>query len=44
MNCTRKLTLLGNGTKQIFAAAKDEGLICFSSPFDFTAVDLLEQS
>jgi pseudaminic acid synthase len=27
--------------KQIFEAAKAEGLICFSSPFDFTAVDLL---
>lgn len=29
--------------KQIFDAAKAEGLICFSSPFDFTAVDLLEE-
>lgn len=29
--------------QQIFAAAKAEGLICFSSPFDFTAVDLLEK-
>ena len=29
--------------KQIFEAAKAEGLICFSSPFDFTAVDLLEE-
>jgi pseudaminic acid synthase len=28
--------------QQIFEAAKAEGLICFSSPFDFTAVDLLE--
>lgn len=27
---------------QIFDAAKAEGLICFSSPFDFTAVDFLE--
>jgi pseudaminic acid synthase len=26
----------------IFARAKEEGLICFSSPFDPTAVDLLE--
>jgi pseudaminic acid synthase len=29
--------------QQIFEAAKAEGLICFSSPFDFTAVDLLEK-
>jgi len=29
--------------QQIFEAAKAEGLICFSSPFDFTAVDLLEE-
>ncbi|MEO7487473.1 MAG: pseudaminic acid synthase [Ferruginibacter sp.] len=29
--------------KQIFDAAKAEGLICFSSPFDPTAVDLLEE-
>ena len=28
--------------QQIFDAAKAEGLVCFSSPFDFTAVDLLE--
>lgn len=27
----------------IFECAKEEGLICFSSPFDKTAVDLLEQ-
>jgi pseudaminic acid synthase len=27
---------------QLFEAAKAEGLICFSSPFDKTAVDLLE--
>jgi pseudaminic acid synthase len=27
---------------QLFKAAKDEGLICFSSPFDKSAVDLLE--
>ena len=26
----------------LFETAKNEGLICFSSPFDFTAVDLLE--
>jgi pseudaminic acid synthase len=29
--------------KQIFDAAKTEGLTCFSSPFDFSAVDLLEE-
>lgn len=28
--------------EQIYQAAKEEGLICFSSPFDKTAVDLLE--
>ena len=28
--------------KPLFDLAKDEGLICFSSPFDITAVDLLE--
>jgi pseudaminic acid synthase len=28
--------------KQLFEAAKEEGLVCFSSPFDKTAVDLLE--
>lgn len=29
--------------RQLFKAASAEGLICFSSPFDFTAVDLLEE-
>jgi len=28
--------------KDLFEAAKKEGLVCFSSPFDKTAVDLLE--
>lgn len=28
--------------EQLFKTAKDDGLICFSSPFDKTAVDLLE--
>ena len=29
--------------KEIFKCAKQEGLICFSSPFDKTAVDFLEE-
>lgn len=29
--------------EQIFEIARQEGLICFSSPFDFTAVDFLEK-
>jgi pseudaminic acid synthase len=29
--------------KQLFEIAKSEGLICFSSPFDKTAVDFLEE-
>ena len=29
--------------KELFETAKDEGLICFSSPFDKTAVDFLEK-
>ena len=29
--------------KELFEAAAREGLICFSSPFDFTSVDLLEE-
>jgi len=29
--------------EQIFKIAQNEGLICFSSPFDFTAVDFLEK-
>ena len=29
--------------KELFETAKEEGLICFSSPFDKTAVDLLEK-
>lgn len=28
---------------ELFIAAKEEGLICFSTPFDITAVDFLEQ-
>jgi pseudaminic acid synthase len=29
--------------EELFSIAKEEGLICFSSPFDKTAVDLLEE-
>lgn len=29
--------------KELFCVAQEEGLICFSSPFDNTAVDLLEE-
>ena len=29
--------------KEIFNVAKEEGLVCFSSPFDTTAVDFLEK-
>ena len=29
--------------KELFQLAEEEGLLCFSSPFDFTAVDFLEQ-
>jgi pseudaminic acid synthase len=28
---------------KLFEVAKEEGLLCFSSPFDFTAVDFLEK-
>lgn len=30
-------------TEKIFQAAEDAGLVCFSSPFDFSAVDFLEE-
>ena len=29
--------------QKLFEVAKQEGLLCFSSPFDFTAVDFLEE-
>ena len=28
--------------KELFDIAKEEGLVCFSTPFDFSAVDFLE--
>ena len=28
--------------KELFRVSREEGLICFSTPFDFTAVDFLE--
>jgi pseudaminic acid synthase len=38
-----KPILHGNGTQELFEVAKEEGLVCFSSPFDKTAVDFLEE-
>ena len=38
----KKLTLLGHGIKKIFAEAKKNKIICFSSPFDETAVNFLK--
>ena len=29
--------------EELFKTAKEENILCFSSPFDFTAVDLLEK-
>lgn len=29
--------------KELFSVAKEEGIVCFSSPFDITAVDFLEE-
>ena len=43
MNCTRKGHCHGNGTKTIFAKAKKNKILCFSTPFDETAVTYLEK-
>ena len=39
----KQASLPWNWHTQLFQVAKEEGLICFSSPFDFTAVDFLEE-
>jgi pseudaminic acid synthase len=38
----KKASLPWEWHKELFELANEEGLICFSSPFDFTAVDFLE--
>jgi pseudaminic acid synthase len=38
----KKASLPWEWHKELFEVANEEGLICFSSPFDFTAVDFLE--
>ena len=42
MSCIKRHILPGNGIHLLFEEAKKQGLICFSSPFDKTAVDFLE--
>ena len=39
----KQASLPWNWHSELFQVAKEEGLICFSSPFDFTAVDFLEE-
>ncbi len=39
----KKASLPWKWHKELFDLAKKEGLVCFSSPFDFTAVDFLEE-
>lgn len=39
----KKASLPWNWHAEIFRVAKEEGLVCFSSPFDQTAVDFLEE-
>src|SRR3954467_7352146 len=38
----KEASLWGGWHKPLFDLAKEEGLVCFSSPFDKTAVDFLE--
>ena len=39
----KKASLPWEWHQKLFEVAKEEGIICFSSPFDHTAVDLLEE-
>jgi pseudaminic acid synthase len=39
----KKASLPWEWHKKLFEVAKEEGIVCFSSPFDFTAVNLLEE-
>ena len=39
----KQASLPWNWHTELFQVAKEEGLICFSSPFDFSAVDFLEE-
>ena len=43
MSSTRRHIRRGSGRKKIFTRAQEHGLICFSTPFDATAVDFLEE-
>ena len=38
----KKASLPWDWHEELFKLAKEEGLVCFSSPFDFSAVDFLE--
>ena len=39
----KKASLPWDWHEELFKLAKEEGLVCFSSPFDFSAVDFLEE-
>ena len=48
INCDNEFFRIGGGTpwewhEELFNLAKSEGLLCFSTPFDKTAVDFLEE-